>query len=137
MKFNDLDMKAWKNSDIDTDSLWLINARDKSGKHKNVYHGNFVPQIAHQLISRYTKRGEIVLDAFVGSGTSMYECENLGRKGIGLDINAEILGFVSENLGVNFVNFTENLGRNFALNLGQNELNLAKNEANFREICGI
>ena len=45
MKFNDLDMKNWKESDINTDSLWVINERDKSGKHKNVYHGNFIPQL--------------------------------------------------------------------------------------------
>ncbi|MCD8213346.1 MAG: hypothetical protein LUC34_04790 [Campylobacter sp.] len=23
---------------------WFIASRDKSGKHKNVYHGNFIPQ---------------------------------------------------------------------------------------------
>ncbi len=40
MKFNDIDMKNWKESDINTDSLWVIGERDKSGKHKNVYHRN-------------------------------------------------------------------------------------------------
>jgi len=40
---------------INVDSLWLINERDKSGKHANVYHGNFIPQIPNQLIRRYTK----------------------------------------------------------------------------------
>lgn len=29
MRFNDLDMKNWKESDINTDSLWVINERDK------------------------------------------------------------------------------------------------------------
>ncbi len=29
MKFNDLDMKSWKESDINTDSLWVISERDK------------------------------------------------------------------------------------------------------------
>lgn len=33
MKINDLDMKNWKESDINTDSLWVINERDKSGKY--------------------------------------------------------------------------------------------------------
>ena len=40
---------------INVDSLWLIDERDKSGKHTNVYHGNFIPQIPNQLIRRYTK----------------------------------------------------------------------------------
>lgn len=48
MKFNDLNMEDWKNLDIDVNSLWIINERDKTGKHKNVYHGNFIPQIPRQ-----------------------------------------------------------------------------------------
>jgi hypothetical protein len=36
-KFNDLDIENWKESDIWTDSLWIINERDKSGKHSNFY----------------------------------------------------------------------------------------------------
>ena len=38
-KYNDLDMKNWKEySDIYTDSLWIINRRDNSGAHKSKYH---------------------------------------------------------------------------------------------------
>ncbi len=58
-KFNDLNLEGenWKAlTDIWTDSLWIINERDKSGKHSNFYHGNFVPQIANQLIQRFTKK---------------------------------------------------------------------------------
>jgi hypothetical protein len=61
-KFNDIDLTNWQQADINTDSLWLISERDKSGKHSNIYHGNFIPQIPNQLIRRYTKQGEMVLD---------------------------------------------------------------------------
>jgi len=80
------------------ESLWLISERDKSGKHSNVYHGNFIPQIPNQLIRRYTQKGDVVLDLFLGSGTTMYECEKLGRKCIGFDINKEMLEFVAERM---------------------------------------
>ena len=59
--FNDLNLDNWKESEIWTDSLWIISERDKSGKHNGFYHGNFVPQIPRQLILRYTKKGEVVL----------------------------------------------------------------------------
>ena len=95
---NDLDLSNWKELDILTDDLWLFANRDKSGKHKNVYHGNFIPQIPYQLISRFTKAGEVVLDVFCGSGTTLYECEKLGRKFIGLDLNPQILDFVSSQM---------------------------------------
>lgn len=96
--FNNIDLKNWKESDILTDSLWLINERDKSGKHKNIYHGNFIPQIPYQLISRYTKQNECVLDIFNGSGTTLYECEKLSRNFIGFDINEEIINYTKEQM---------------------------------------
>jgi DNA modification methylase len=80
MKHNDFDIKNWKDIDINTDSLWLIKERDKSGKHKNIYHGNFIPQVPNQLIQRYTKQNEIIFEPFMGSGTTLFECENLNRK---------------------------------------------------------
>ena len=66
MKYNDLDLKNWQELDINTDSLWIISQRDKTGKHKNVYHGNFIPQIPNQLIQRYTKKNDIVFRAIYG-----------------------------------------------------------------------
>ena len=71
--FNDLNLDNWKESEILTDSLWIFDKREKTGKHNGFYHGNFIPQIPRQLILRYTKKGEIVFDPFVGSGTTAYE----------------------------------------------------------------
>ena len=95
MKYNNLDLKNWKEIDINTDSLWIINERDESGKHKNIYHGNFIPQIPNQLIRRYTKENDVVLEPFMGSGTTLFECEKLGRKYIGFDINPIMFEYVN------------------------------------------
>ncbi len=35
-KFNDIDLENWRDCDVNTDSLWLIQERMKTGKHKNV-----------------------------------------------------------------------------------------------------
>ncbi|HXG84982.1 MAG TPA: DNA methyltransferase [Pyrinomonadaceae bacterium] len=80
------------------DSLWLIDERDRSGKHENIYHGNFVPQIPNQLIRRYTKKSETVFEPFMGGGTTLFECENLGRKYIGFDINPKIVDYVHRRM---------------------------------------
>lgn len=95
MTFNDLNIENWKQLDIDVNSLWIINERDKSGKHKNIYHGNFIPQIPNHLIRRFTKERDLVLDVFLGSGTSLYECESLNRKFVGLDINIKMIDYVN------------------------------------------
>jgi DNA modification methylase len=96
--FNDLNLDKWKESEIWTDSLWIIPERDKSGKHSGFYHGNFVPQVPRQLILRYTKKNDIVLDPFVGSGTTAYEAESLGRNFIGIDIQSELINYIKENI---------------------------------------
>jgi hypothetical protein len=90
-KINDINLSRWKEYDgIITDSLWLFDKRDNSGVHLASYWGNFVPQIAQQTMLRYTKRGDWVLDTFVGSGTTLIECRRLGRNGIGIELNAEV-----------------------------------------------
>lgn len=79
--------------------MWIIGERDKSGAHKGDYHGNFVPQIPNQLIRRFTKRGDLVLDTFLGSGTTLIECKRLGRNGIGIELLPEIAALAKNRIG--------------------------------------
>ena len=90
-KINDINLLRWKEYDeILTDSLWLFDKRNTSGAHLGWYWGNFVPQIPHQMMLRYTKKEDWVLDTFLGSGTTLIESKRLGRNGIGIELNAEV-----------------------------------------------
>jgi DNA modification methylase len=89
--FNDLDLSRWKEyDDILTGSLWLLGRRDGTGPHVGDYWGNFVPQIPNQILRRFTRRGEIVVDFFSGMGTTLIECRHLGRHGIGVELIEEV-----------------------------------------------
>ena len=84
---NDLNLHRWKEyDDILTDSLWVLDKRDSSGVHHGGYWGNFIPQIPNQLLRRFTKKEEWVLDAFLGSGTTLIESKRLGRNGVGVEL---------------------------------------------------
>jgi DNA modification methylase len=98
-KINDLNLNRWKEyDDIITDSLWIMDKRDKSGAHSAGYWGNFIPQIPNQFLRRYTKKGDWVLDPFLGSGTTLIECKRLGRNSVGIELNDEVIKLAKTNL---------------------------------------
>ena len=51
------------------------------------YSGKFIPQIAGQAIDLISAPGELVLDPYTGSGTSLLEAALSGRHSIGIDLN--------------------------------------------------
>jgi 16S rRNA G966 N2-methylase RsmD len=99
LSYSDLNLDSWRDyGDVETDSLWIINSRDKSGGHRLEYHGNCVPQIVNQLLRRYTKPNDIVIDLFEGSGTSAIEAARLNRRLVGVDIQPELVSAVNNRL---------------------------------------
>lgn len=94
---NDINLNRWKEyDDIYTDSLWLIDRRDSSGVHTAGYWGNFIPQIPYQMMRRYTKKGDWVLDIFAGSGTTLIEGQRLGRNTIGIELQPQMVEYTRQ-----------------------------------------
>lgn len=94
--YNDIDLKNWKlYSHIKTGSLWEFASRDKTNGHSYDYHGNYIPQIATQLFERFTKKNDVILDLFFGSGTSGIEALNMKRRCIGVELKQELVDYVS------------------------------------------
>lgn len=51
------------------------------------YPGQFVPQIPRFLIEKFSKKYDVVLDPFCGSGTTLVEANLLHRNSYGIDVN--------------------------------------------------
>ena len=97
-KYNDIDPKKWNEySEILTTSFWSFH-RENSGIHNASYHGNFIPQVPRQLFSRYTKKGDWILDPFMGSGTSLIEAQRMGRNSIGIELQKCVSDEVRDRL---------------------------------------
>ncbi|GIK39833.1 MAG: hypothetical protein BroJett011_36660 [Chloroflexota bacterium] len=93
--WSDLDLNRWREyEEIETDSLWLYSNRASGDGHKLDYHGNYIPQIATQILTRYSKKDEIVLDMFLGSGTTAIEAARLDRRCLGVELKPELVEYV-------------------------------------------
>jgi len=80
-----IDKDFWlsiKNSDV-----WLIKP-EKSGAGRE-HIAPFPYELPHRLIKAYSYISETVLDPFCGSGTTLLAAKELGRNGIGYEINSD------------------------------------------------
>ena len=94
--YNDIDLNNWKlYENVKTGTWWEFSSREKTGGHSYDYHGNYIPQIATQLLTRYTKKNDIVLDLFFGSGTTGIEAKNMQRRCIGVELKQDMVDYVS------------------------------------------
>jgi DNA modification methylase len=81
----------WEPEDFDlqTSTVWGFPDRGDWATHTAKYRGNWSPYIPRNVILRYSKEGELVLDQFSGSGTTLVEAKLLNRNSIGVDINPD------------------------------------------------
>lgn len=87
-----------ENFELETNTVWSFPDRGKWATHDAKYRGNWSPYIPRNIILRYSKENDIILDQFVGSGTTLVETRLLNRRGIGVDINPETLKIAEEHI---------------------------------------
>ncbi|MEL6723359.1 MAG: site-specific DNA-methyltransferase [Pseudomonadota bacterium] len=66
-------------------------------------------ELIEYLIKLTTKKGQIVLDPFMGSGTTAVSAKKLGRKYIGFEANPEFHSKSLERIGKSSLSNIENL----------------------------
>ena len=76
-----------ENFELEMNTVWAFPDRGKWATHDAKYRGNWSPYIPRNVILRYSKENDTVLDQFVGGGTTAVESKLTGRNFIGIDIN--------------------------------------------------
>jgi DNA modification methylase len=86
--------KVTKNTPLESLNLnWKEKELPERKRTKHVhrlhpYLGKYVPQLVEVFLRKYFSPGQIVLDPFVGSGTTLVQANELGIRSIGYDISA-------------------------------------------------
>lgn len=99
-KVNDLEVKefmrhkrSWFVIDAGSEKEWQEGLKKE---HPATYPQKF----ARWMLECYTKRGYTVLDPFNGTGTTVIAAAQMGRRGIGIDLNEKFLDISGEILGM-------------------------------------
>lgn len=74
--------------------VWTFKGHSKKREHQS----SFNQELPWRLLKFYSFVDDVILDPFVGSGTTCVAAEKLGRKWIGIDINPEYVEMAKKRL---------------------------------------
>jgi len=102
--------KGWKissfsppeNYEVERTTVWSFEDRGSWATHSGNYRGNWSPYVPRNLMLKYTKPGDWVLDQMMGSGTTLVEAKLLGRNAIGVDINLDAVMVARDRLNFSY-----------------------------------
>ena len=92
---NCLTAKEWMQSQI---AVWEFYYEKRDIRDKNVHPAVFPISLPTKCIKLFTHQGELVLDPFVGSGTTLVAAQDLGRNAVGFDLKAEYVDYANERV---------------------------------------
>lgn len=93
--FNALTAKEWT---VLSRNVWNDVSSPRSKNHLN--HGATFPEkLVIRLISMYSKKGDLVFDPFLGTGMTLTAAREMGRRGIGIELNPEFVKIAKSELG--------------------------------------
>ena len=95
---NELTAKEWI---VETISVWNqrgLGAGHPDAKIERQHPAPFSFTDVSRLIRFFTKRGQVVLDPFVGVGSTLKACALEGRKGIGIELNPHFVALTHKRL---------------------------------------
>ncbi len=83
----------WEPEDFELEMTthWSFPKRGDWATHDAKWRGNWSPYIPRNILLRYSREGELVLDQFAGGGTTLVEAKLLNRDIIGVDVNEAAL----------------------------------------------
>ncbi len=94
-RLNCLTPKEWLKCQL---GVWQFAYEGRDIRDKKVHPATFPIALAARVIGLFTHRGELVLDPFVGSGTTLVAARDLERNAVGFDLKPEYIQLCQERL---------------------------------------
>ncbi|WP_062349917.1 DNA methyltransferase [Bacillus kwashiorkori] len=92
---NCLTAKEWIKHQL---GVWQFYYEKRDIRDKNIHPATFPLSLASKCIQLFTHEGELVVDPFVGSGTTMLSAQDLNRNSIGFDLKKEYVDFSNQRV---------------------------------------
>lgn len=80
---NCLTAKEWLKGQL---GVWKFNYEGRDVRNKKIHPATFPISLATKVIRLFTHEGELVLDPFVGSGTTLVAAQDTNRNAVGFDL---------------------------------------------------
>src|SRR3990170_1548356 len=93
---NCLTPKEWLKDQI---GVWQFYYEGRDIRDKNLHPATFPISLSKKIIELFTHEGELVLDPFVGSGTTLVAARDLNRNAVGFDLQAQYVDICERRLG--------------------------------------
>ncbi|MEO0281513.1 MAG: DNA methyltransferase [candidate division WOR-3 bacterium] len=94
-KINCLTAKDWVKSQI---AIWEFYYEKRDIRDKNIHPAVFPIGLPKKCIELFTHEGELVLDPFVGSGTTLLAAKDLNRNAVGFDLNKKYIELCEQRI---------------------------------------
>ena len=92
---NCMTAKEWIKSQL---GVWQFFYESRDVRDKNAHPATFPIALAARCISLFSHEGELVLDPFVGSGTTLIAARDLNRNAVGFDLKQEYVDLCRQRL---------------------------------------
>lgn len=92
---NCMTAKEWIKSQL---GVWRFNYEGRDIRDKNLHPATFPLSLAKRVIELFTHEGELVVDPFVGSGTTLLAAQDLNRNAVGFDLQDNYIDLCQKRL---------------------------------------
>lgn len=87
--------KEWMKSQI---GVWQFSYEKRDIRDKKVHPATFPISLARKVIDLFTHQGELVIDPFVGSGTTLVAAQDASRNALGFDLQESYIRLCGQRI---------------------------------------